>query len=65
MANPSRKPTFSQYGVEQVCAGCGRHLTASEPLWFVGYPKPAAVYGPCCFDKAAAHPTPMMGKASP
>lgn len=54
MADPSRPPTFKQYGVEPVCAGCGRKLIASkEPaMWFQGIPTPA-VWGYCCWKEAA------------
>jgi hypothetical protein len=47
MAEPSRKPTASQYGVKLVCEGCGRRLYATEPLWFSGLPKPETVRGWC------------------
>ena len=53
MAEASRKPTFSQYGVQPVCGGCGRKLKATEALWFRGWPLPAAVFGMCCQAKAA------------
>ncbi len=54
MAEPSRKPTFSQYHVKPVCAGCGRKLKAKdEPcMWFRGGSTPA-VFGYCCWTKAA------------
>lgn len=47
--------TFAKYGVKPVCSGCGRRLVAKEEpaLWFVGFPR-RAVYGMCCFAKAAA-----------
>jgi hypothetical protein len=53
LAEPSRKPTFRQYRVDPVCEGCGRHLKATEPLWFRGYPLPAIVVGYCCWALAA------------
>lgn len=52
MAEPSRPPNFKQYGVEHRCYGCGRHLTATEPRWFMSIPF-HAVYGHCCFQVAA------------
>jgi len=50
MAEPSRKPTFKQYDLKPFCAGCGRKLKATEPLWFRGHPKPNRVYGRCCWN---------------
>lgn len=56
MAEGSHKPTFSQYKVKPICGGCGRKLKATEAaLWFAGWPLPRAVYGLCCWTKAAAH----------
>jgi len=53
MAEPSRKPTFKQYGVQPVCGGCGRKLAATEALWFRGWPLPVAVFGRCCLEQAS------------
>ncbi len=54
MASGSQKPTFSQYGVNPACEGCGRKLVAKdEPaMWFRGLPAPAGVFGYCCWGKA-------------
>lgn len=52
MADPSRPPTFAQYGVDRRCYGCGRKLTSKDVRWFTGIPK-HAVYGQCCFHRAA------------
>ncbi len=53
MAEGSQKPTFSQYKVKPLCAGCGRKLVAKDEsaMWFVGQPKPK-VYGYCCWQLA-------------
>jgi hypothetical protein len=53
-AEPSRKPTFKEYGVKAVCSGCGRKLVAKNEmaLWFVGHPG-KDVFGLCCWGKAA------------
>ncbi len=58
MAAGSQKPTFKDYAVDSVCAGCGRKLISSrEPaMWFRGWPLPTAVFGPCCFRLAAYPP---------
>lgn len=55
MAKGSHPPTFAQHGGSRDCAGCGRRLTYAEPLWFVDYPPPRAVYGMCCAALAARH----------
>ncbi len=54
MPDGSRKPTFKDYAVKPVCGGCGRKLVAkAEPcMWFRNLPKPAAVFGLCCWGKA-------------
>ncbi len=54
MADPSRKPTFSQYDVKPVCGGCDRKLIAKNEasLWFTGIPK-KEVYGSCCYKIAS------------
>lgn len=55
MASPSRPPTFRAYHSTGHCLGCGRKLTADEPVWFRGYPKPSGAFGfTCCRKKAAA-----------
>jgi hypothetical protein len=54
MAAGSQKPTFKDYNVKPVCVGCGRKLVAKNEMamWFIGHPH-KAVYGLCCWDKAA------------
>lgn len=57
MADPSRPPTYKNYGTSPVCAGCGRKLSYNESLWFVGAGNghPGQVFGfQCCATKAAA-----------
>ncbi len=53
MAAGSEAVSFKKYGVQPVCAGCGRKLIKKdEPaMWFVGLPMPA-VYGSCCWGQA-------------
>lgn len=58
MAEPSRPPSFKQYGTRRECYACGRKLRADDLLWFAGrgYGTVAAVFGFCSesCDRAAA-----------
>ena len=58
MADPSRPPTYTNYGTKAVCAGCGRKLTYDTPggLWFVGAGNghPGLVFGFNCCSREAA-----------
>ncbi len=53
MAQGSEAVSFKKYGVQPICAGCGRKLVKKDEqaLWFVGQPKPK-VYGYCCWQLA-------------